>query len=332
MPTVPCYHAPVIRRLFALSLALLAFAAACGGGSNSGSPSGNATLTVATPTHQPQACAQTQPHAIGDVDGSITVAGVSRTYHLHIPPGYDGATPTPLLLVLHGAGQTGKDMVDYTAFARLADERRFIVVAPNAAGSPPQWNAAKFTGSPNDVTFTRDLVARVDADLCIDADRVFVAGYGMGGGMSRLLACDLGDRIAAIGVVAATNVACTADTPMIVFHGTVDPLVPFEGAPASAQSGGISFPPVRRTASEWSRALGCDGLPTISRVAASVELSTFSRCKRGDGDVLLYTLLGGGSTWPGSIPVPDTTAGPTNPDIDATATMWEFFTAHPLAH
>ena len=150
--------------------------------------------------------------------------------------------------------------------------------------------------------------------------------------MSRLLACDLADRIAAIGTVASTSVQCIADVPMIAFHGTADPLVPFEGGPIPAQAGGGTFPPVRRSASEWSRALGCDGLPTISRPAASVELSTFTRCKRGDGDVLLYTLLGGGSTWPGSAPLPEGIAGPTNVDIDAAATMWAFFATHPLAH
>ncbi len=64
--------------------------------------------------------------------------------------------------------------------------------------------------------------------------------------------------------------------------------------------GRINFPPVHRAASEWALALGCDGLPTISRAAADVELSTYKRCTDGDGEALLYIVLDGGHTWPGA--------------------------------
>ena len=151
--------------------------------------------------------------------------------------------------------------------------------------------------------------------------------------MSRVLACDLADRLAAVGVVASPNVPCVAAVPMIAFHGTADALVPFEGGVVpAAVGGGGTFPPVRRSVSDWARALGCDGLPMISRPAATVELSTFIRCRLGNGDVLLYTLIGGGHTWPGSVPLPAGQYGDTNAGEDATAAIWEFFVAHPLSH
>jgi len=258
--------------------------------------------------------------------------GISRTYILHVPPGYDGAKPLPVVLAFHGFAQSGRQMLDYTKLGGLADQRGFIIAAPDGTGSPQRWNSGQLVNEPNDVEFVGELLAKLGADLCLNPDRAFATGYSDGGGMSRLLACDLAGRIAAIGTVASTSVQCIADVPMIAFHGTADPLVPFDGGPIPAQAGGGTFPPVRRSASEWSRALGCDGLPTISRPAVSVELSTFTRCKLGDGDVLLYTLLGGGHTWPGAAPSPDATVGPTNVAIDATAVMWDFFATHPLAH
>ena len=118
---------------------------------------------------------------------------------------------------------------------------------------------------------------------------------------------------------------------MVAFHGTTDPLVPFEGGVVPPEvGGGGTFPPVRRIVSEWARALGCDGLAPISRPAASTELSTYTQCANGDGDVLLYTLLGGGHTWPGSAPLPAEAFGATNVDIDASTIIWDFFAAHRL--
>jgi polyhydroxybutyrate depolymerase len=48
-------------------------------------------------------------------------------------------------------------------------------------------------------------------------------------------------------------------------------------------------------------------------------------------DVIFYTIQGGGHTWPGGNPIPAWIAGQTNMDIDATGTLWEFFTKHPLS-
>jgi hypothetical protein len=46
--------------------------------------------------------------------------------------------------------------------------------------------------------------------------------------------------------------------------------------------------------------------------------------------VVLYTLSGGGHSWPGGKPPPSWRVGATNTSIDATAEMWEFFVEHPL--
>jgi len=50
-------------------------------------------------------------------------------------------------------------------------------------------------------------------------------------------------------------------------------------------------------------------------------------------EVVLYTIEGGGHTWPGSAFDANLAdlMGPTSTDIDATALMWQFFATHPLA-
>ena len=40
----------------------------------------------------------------GDFNQCITVNGLTRTYILHIPTGYNSSTRVPLVFVLHGMG------------------------------------------------------------------------------------------------------------------------------------------------------------------------------------------------------------------------------------
>ncbi|HLB22744.1 MAG TPA: PHB depolymerase family esterase [Dehalococcoidia bacterium] len=317
----------MIRALAPLCAAVVLLAVACSGGDgDDGSPSQGPTV-VETPSTA-TGCSPARAAQPGDSVITTTSGGVERTYVLHVPPLYDGAEPVPLVLVLHGFSLTGSFMSGYTLFGEEGDGEGFISVFPNGLGEPQRWNADKTVDQANDVAFLRDLIAKLQSDLCIDSDRIFAAGYSNGGGMAQRLACEAPDTIAAIGTVAATYVECRAPVPWIGFHGTADPLVPFEGGPRPAEAGGGEFYPARRALSEWAREVGCDGLGQISRLSGDVELTTYVRCTLGDGEVLLYTILAGGHTWPGAYDLPVETVGTTSKQIDATKTMWGFFSAH----
>jgi polyhydroxybutyrate depolymerase len=53
----------------------------------------------------------------------------------------------------------------------------------------------------------------------------------------------------------------------------------------------------------------------------------YSDCDEG-AEVIFYTIIGGGHTWPGGTPIP--VVGKTSRDIDATEAMWDFFQAFRL--
>jgi polyhydroxybutyrate depolymerase len=321
----------VFRALLVASIALLTFTEACGGASSDNTSKQTQTFVATSPTPVAAGCPTAPAHAAGDFAQSITSGSSSRTYILHIPTGYDGTRPTPVVLELHGYALSGKQMATYTKFNALAEQQGFIVVTPDGAGTPAHWNWRKAVDEPDDVQFVRDLFAKLDGDLCVDSGMTFVAGFSDGAAMSRILACEMPERIAAIATVASPGVNCIAPVPMVAFHGTTDPLMPFEGGVVPPEvGGGGTFLPVRRVVSEWARGLGCDGLALISRPAASTELSTYTQCSHGDGEALLYTLLGGGHTWPGSTPLPTEAFGATNVDIDASSIIWDFFAAHRL--
>jgi polyhydroxybutyrate depolymerase len=65
-------------------------------------------------------------------------------------------------------------------------------------------------------------------------------------------------------------------------------------------------------------------------LAEDVTRRAYVNCA-DDAAVVLYTIQGGGHTWPGGTPLPEWFVGPTSSSINATSLMWEFFREHPLA-
>ena len=315
----------MIRTLLAVSAPLIALMVACSGKGGSTAPAQMATV-LSSPTAA--TCGPARAASPGTTSVTITSGGVARRYLLHIPPGYDGATAAPLVLALHPYAANAQLMLDITRLPEMADRAGFIVVAPDATGAAQLWNIEKTPGAADDVAFLRDLIAKMDSDLCIDRERTYAAGYSNGGGMALRLACEMPERIAAIGAVASQYVSCDGSAALIAFHGTADPILPFAGGP-SPSGLGLNLVPVRRAVSEWARQLGCDGLPQITVPSSEVEVSTYQRCRLGTGEALLYTVIGGGHSWPGGVALPEVIVGRTTQQIDATRVMWDFFAAHP---
>lgn len=318
---------PMLRPPALAAAAFAALVLACGGSndppsSELGSPSGS-------PTVSSRSCAPARP-VEGRSVRTVASGGLERSYILRVPQSYDGARPAPLVVGFHSFASGSEVFETYTALGEASEAAGFIAVMPEGTGEPRRWNTRKDAAQPDDVAFVRDLLAALDRDLCIDENRVYLAGYSNGGGMAQLVACEMPERIAAVAVVAATYLPCTADVPMLAFHGLADPVVPFEGGANPPERGGGSFPPVRRSVSEWAQAVGCDGLPRIARPSSEVEVSTFVRCRAGDGEVLLYSIINGGHTWPGAT-APLDIVGPTTQQVKASDEMLRFFAQHPPA-
>ena len=66
-------------------------------------------------------------------------------------------------------------------------------------------------------------------------------------------------------------------------------------------------------------------------VAGDVTRIEYTDCA-DDAAVVLYTVKGGGHTWPGgkATPMVEWWVGATSRSIDATRLMWAFFREHPL--
>lgn len=320
----------MIRALLAFPATLaLALLAACGdgnGGQSAGSPSPGATASeTAVSASDPARCEPARPAPGGRTSRTLMAGGIERRYLLYVAQSYDGTTPRPLLVSFHGLGQPADLQLDTGAFETLADAQGLIVVAPVGVQDPVRWNNTLQPDGPDDVAFIRDLLDAVSAELCIDQDAVFAAGYSNGAGMAQRLACAMPDRIAAIALVAGQYVDCVGTARVIMFHGTADPVLPYDGG-ETPMFPGFSFLPARRVASEWARGLGCDGLAQIERESTEIEVSRFVACPLGTDEVILYTVIGGGHTWPGTaVVLPESIVGRTTTAISATELLWDFF-------
>ena len=265
--------------------------------------------------------------------GVIVSSGREREYVLYVPRSYDRAKPTPLVISMHGAGLWGAAQREVSQWNRVADEHGLIVVYPSGSGRIPVWQSATGLGDPRDVRFISDLIDTLQAAFNIDATRIYADGLSNGGGMAFVLSCTLSDRIAAVGLVGSAQLlpwdSCKdpRPVPMIAFHGTADEFTPYRGGKTFVAP--RTFPSIPAWTANWARRNRCAPNPVDSVVAEDVTRRAYAGCA-GGADVVLFTIHGGGHTWPGGGRLPESWLGRTSHSIDASRTMWEFYREHPL--
>jgi polyhydroxybutyrate depolymerase len=285
-----------------------------------------------------------------DYSSSIFSGGLQRTYNVHISSSYDKATPTPLVIVLHGGGGTGQGMTKLTNFNAIADRENFIVVYPD--GLEKHWNDGRGVQryraqvqNVDDVGFISALIDHLSGELNIDARKIYVTGISNGAMMSHRLGCELSQKIAAIAPVAgnipvnmASIWAPSRPVSVLLINGTDDPLVPWAG-------GDVHLGPfelgqvlsVADTVKFWVANDKCASPPLVEQLpdkdpsdGTTVQRETYGGCV-GGAEVVLYAVEGGGHTWQGGLQyLPESTIGRTSRDFDATEVIWKFFKEHPI--
>jgi polyhydroxybutyrate depolymerase len=266
--------------------------------------------------------------ASSNQQGTIDVRGLSRSYYVHLPPSYDGHSPLPLVLVLHGATESPEGVEHLSSMTAKADKENFIAVYPRGTGRLPTWNAGNCCGYAqqnhiDDVAFLRALVGKLEQNYSINPRRIFATGISNGAMMSYRLACELSDQIAAIAPVeGAQNLPCHPANPvsLIIFHGTADHLVPFNGGTTLFQLGPQrSDTPVADAMAFWVKQNGCAATPVRSETLA-LRTTKYSDCA-SDSAVELYAIQGGHHMWPG--------VSLSGNAVPATDLIWSFFAEHP---
>ncbi|MBC7948880.1 MAG: dienelactone hydrolase family protein [Chitinophagaceae bacterium] len=146
-------------------------------------------------------------------------------YLLALPEGYDADTSRrwPLLIFLHGSGESGTDLskVKIHGPPKLVEEGKkfpFIVVSPQA---PPQM------GWQEEILY--QLIQDIKRTQRVDKSRVYLTGLSMGGYGTWELAMKHPEEFAAIAPVCGGGDTSTAwklrNLPVWNFHGAKDDVV-----------------------------------------------------------------------------------------------------------
>jgi acetyl esterase/lipase len=186
-----------------------------------------------------------RPQDTGFLNRVILLNGVSYRYVVYVPIEYDGRRSWPVILFLHGAGERGSDGMDETQVGlpnaiRAHPERwPFVVVMPQLPYSHHHWT---------DPDMMQMALAALDAEMKEfhgDPERVYLTGLSLGGYGVWEIAKDYPNRFAAIvpvsggifwsyaplrwkqsSILPEAYVRAVGKTPVWMFHGTLDPVVP----------------------------------------------------------------------------------------------------------
>jgi len=268
------------------------------------------------------------------INSSIMHNGMNREFILYLPANYTGTEPVPLLFNFHGYTSNASEQMVYGDFRPIADTAGFIIVHPEGTEDntgTTHFNVGFGTSTVDDVDFTRLMIETLPGTYNIDTTRIYSCGMSNGGFMSFKLACELSDRIAAIGSVTGSmtfsspaNCNPTRPVPIMQIHGTSDGTVNYNGNAFSE--------PISNVLDFWAGFNNCDATPTIDSVpdintndGSTVEKFTYPN---GDNcaEVIHYKITNGAHTWAGSI-IP---FSGTNYDIDASVEIWNFVSQYDL--
>ncbi len=252
-------------------------------------------------------------------DTAVLVDGRRRTFTVVSPPGL--VENAPVVLVLHGSNQDAKTIRRFAGRSfDLFAERGGAVVA-YLDGHKRNWNDARVssafaarTEGFDDVAFAGAVVDLLVDRHHVDATRVHAVGFSAGGAMVIRLAHEIPSRLAGVGIVSATqpvpenflsiDVPVTP-LPVVLFHGTKDRLVPYEGGMASLwgfRPRGLGLS-ARETAAYFADRNGITAAPTSHdlgrRAGDRTSVERTDHRQDGRAPVTLYTIHGGGHVVPG---------------------------------
>ena len=265
--------------------------------------------------------------APGRAEYSFLHAGLQRVFLVYVPEGHTGELP--LMVALHGGGGRARQMFEQHPLEAYADELGYVMVAPQ--GTPIsgesnsfEWNAQaileNLDSGVDDVGYLESIILGVSANLEIDAQRRYVAGFSGGASMAVRFGAEKSEHVTAIGTFAGKVGLSEAGAPFVfspapttplsvqMTYGTLDPNYAGEvklGIVATSAQAGIDW---------WTASMSCEPTP-LSDVQGALTFDTYGGC--GGGTVVrLVTVEGMDHAWP-------ETGGAF--DLDGTKLLLDFF-------
>ena len=254
-----------------------------------------------------------------------------REYYYYEPS--DAPDYCPLVFVFHGYSGDAEGMIQFTDFNDLADEYGFAVCYPQGTEDNQGeqfWNvgyAFHENEYIDDVAFTSGLRQLLVDTHGLDGSRVFATGFSNGGDFCYLLACEASTEFRAVAPIAGILMSdiqaeCSPEymVPILEIHGTADDVSLYDGDLENVDGWG-SYPSTPDAMAFFVNLFGIslqesgtfpDAVPWDESTVDYQKWGVDGACPQ----VWLYTVQGGGHSWPGAWG---------NQDIDASYEAWQFF-------
>jgi len=254
-----------------------------------------------------------------EAQARITAAGRERTVTI-VSPAHPIAD-APAILYFHGSNQTAASGRAFTGGTFDALAARGVVIA-YLDGYKRNWNDARRSSDfaarregVDDVAFATTTIDHLVAHYGVARSRVYAVGFSAGAALVIRLVHAIPALLAGAAIIAATqpvpenflrDAAPTSPLPLVAFHGTRDPLVPYGGGMASLwgfrpRGLGLSAP---ATADYFAVRNGITVAPESRRLTphagngrTTVERTDYRQ--DGHAPVTLFTIHGGGHVVPG---------------------------------
>ena len=302
-------------------------------------------------------CTATLPKADIPVQGTykrkldIKVYGLKRNYLLHVPANFSSEKKSPLLLVIHGAFSTAKQVEKQSGFSDLANQEGFLVAYPNGAfgliGVLQHWNAGHCCGKAatddlDDVGFLLKVIEDIRGRFDVDPSRIYMVGFSNGGMLTYRFAAEQANILAGAAPLAAAlggkpsskapywkTPHPRAPLPLIVFHAKDDPIVPFDGGKSPKRGGEREYASVGESVAFWVENNHCDSTPKTEELYGGRIIRQTWLDTENHNNVVLFTIEEWGHTWPGRFFTDRLEDSDPLHGFDAAAIIWDFFKQHP---
>jgi len=278
-------------------------------------------------------------------EATLEADGLERSFFYYIPKNLP--IDAPIVFVLHGSFDTGDIMRLATCgkWDQMADLHKFVVVYPNSYQD--RWNDGRKNNTDKIVKkeireepFFLSMVDYFYLQFKINRKKIFWFGHSNGGHMVYRLAHTEPRIVSALAVTCANIPAPTnrsieftnpPSIPVMLVHGTEDPIAPFQGGSSNIPMIGKLLGPglsAKETLEYWLDTVKMDANPKCEILPNCKHDCIVEKClwsRPGCPDVCHIVIHGGGHTMPNiSFDFPDF-LGRTNRDINISEEAWKFF-------
>jgi polyhydroxybutyrate depolymerase len=303
-------------------------------------------------------------------DHCLHIGQVDRIYKVYKPSSLSATSNArATVILLHGGGGSAAEASDPSSnalgvFTSIADREQIVVVYPQGtldSEGKNGWNDCRADdrskSGADDVGFLSELITQIKSEWSIDSSRLFMGGKSNGAMMTYRFIMERSNLVAAV-ATSSGNIAASPlpgrcqsrperPVPILMTHGSADPIVPFEGGlvacvgakPACDRGRVLS---TQETINFW---IGVHGLQNTTPATRTVDTSqddagpaiesryTARTATSGAAalrpKVISWDLKGAGHSPPSmTIDKGNKLVGSQNKDIEFSEEAWRFFRAH----